>query len=361
MEDYHCTTVCQGKKYWLRDNGSIPRKCTQSKIEFCHHNSKTKTKTIVRKTFHQKSVFQSETEMLQRCSEIPGIPDLISTNPHDLSIQTTYGGNPITTTTIPIDCHEQITKLCKSLNKIKIQHNDLVPHNILIEDNNISLIDFGRSKLMNTDSAKQKKQQKQDFIHLKNIVCNASFLEKYNKTSIKPKHTSIVSRLHRRRPPISSSSISPVFKQHHFIYLLLVLFFILPSASGGWLFSQNNDDAVSVSDTNDPYLLIQVPRSANAKQIKKSYRKLSLKYHPDRNRNDPSATKIFAKLAVAHDILLDPVRREIFDRAGFSGLERYADDDPTVLKDYVEPDDGSGFLDRMIQKVFSVVFGNTDW
>jgi hypothetical protein len=64
----------------------------------------------------------------------------------------------------------------------------------------------------------------------------------------------------------------------------------------------------------DPYESLAVARSATATSIKKSFRELAKKLHPDANNNDPKATALFAELKAAYDILGDEEKRWAFDR-----------------------------------------------
>lgn len=70
----------------------------------------------------------------------------------------------------------------------------------------------------------------------------------------------------------------------------------------------------------DYYEVLGVARDSDPKVIKSAYRKMALKYHPDRNPNDPSAEEKFKEAAEAYEILCDPDKRSIYDRAGFEGL-----------------------------------------
>jgi DnaJ-class molecular chaperone len=64
----------------------------------------------------------------------------------------------------------------------------------------------------------------------------------------------------------------------------------------------------------DPYEVLGVQRSANAGDIKKAYRKLAKKLHPDSNKKDPKAADKFAELNSAHEIVGDEDKRKAFDR-----------------------------------------------
>ena len=72
----------------------------------------------------------------------------------------------------------------------------------------------------------------------------------------------------------------------------------------------------------DYYKILGVNRDASADEIKKVYRKLALKYHPDRNPNDPSAEEMFKKISQAYDILKDSEKRAAYDRYGHSAFRQ---------------------------------------
>ncbi|KAF0683147.1 Aste57867_24835 [Aphanomyces stellatus] len=65
--------------------------------------------------------------------------------------------------------------------------------------------------------------------------------------------------------------------------------------------------------TEDLYTLLEVERTASEAEIKASYRKLALKFHPDRNRGTPGAEEHFKKLATAYSVLSDPNQRRFYD------------------------------------------------
>lgn len=69
----------------------------------------------------------------------------------------------------------------------------------------------------------------------------------------------------------------------------------------------------------DYYSSLNVARSASADDIKKSYRKLAMKYHPDKNPNDKKAEEMFREITEAYEVLSDTKKREMYDQFGFAG------------------------------------------
>lgn len=63
----------------------------------------------------------------------------------------------------------------------------------------------------------------------------------------------------------------------------------------------------------DFYYILGVNESASADEIKKAYRKLSLKFHPDKNEGDPFFTERFKDIQEAYEILVDPINRKEYD------------------------------------------------
>lgn len=70
---------------------------------------------------------------------------------------------------------------------------------------------------------------------------------------------------------------------------------------------------------DDYYSILGVDKNANQDDIKKSYRKLAVKWHPDKNK-EPGATDMFKKIGEAYDILSDPEKRKVYDQFGKDGL-----------------------------------------
>ncbi len=71
----------------------------------------------------------------------------------------------------------------------------------------------------------------------------------------------------------------------------------------------------------DYYEILEVSRSCNGAELKKSYRKLAMKYHPDRNPDNPEAEEKFKVLSEAYEVLKDSDKRAIYDQYGKAGLE----------------------------------------
>ena len=71
----------------------------------------------------------------------------------------------------------------------------------------------------------------------------------------------------------------------------------------------------------DYYKVLDVPRNATEAEIKKAYRRLAMKYHPDRNPNDREAEERFKEAKEAYEILSEPSKRSVYDQYGHAGVE----------------------------------------
>ena len=70
----------------------------------------------------------------------------------------------------------------------------------------------------------------------------------------------------------------------------------------------------------DYYEVLGVSRDVAGEELKKAYRRLALRYHPDRNPGDPQAEERFKEASEAYAVLSDPEKRRSYDRFGFAGV-----------------------------------------
>ncbi|MGN1243768.1 MAG: molecular chaperone DnaJ [Alloprevotella sp.] len=75
-----------------------------------------------------------------------------------------------------------------------------------------------------------------------------------------------------------------------------------------------------MSEEKDYYKILGVERSATADEIKRAYKKVAIKYHPDRNPGDKEAEEKFKQAAEAYDVLRDPDKRARYDQFGAAGI-----------------------------------------
>src|SRR5450432_2334433 len=70
----------------------------------------------------------------------------------------------------------------------------------------------------------------------------------------------------------------------------------------------------------DYYEVLSVERNASGDEIKRAYRKLAVKFHPDKNPDDPHAEEKFKELGEAYDVLMDGDKRAAYDRFGHAAF-----------------------------------------
>jgi curved DNA-binding protein len=110
----------------------------------------------------------------------------------------------------------------------------------------------------------------------------------------------------------------------------------------------------------DYYQILGVEKSASAEDIKKAYRKLALKYHPDRNKDNKEAEAKFKDISEAYAVLSNPEKKKQYDMFGAEGFQnRYSQEDifkgfdfGSIFNEFGFGNAGGG------QNIFSQIFGN---
>lgn len=120
-----------------------------------------------------------------------------------------------------------------------------------------------------------------------------------------------------------------------------------------------------MNQVRDYYEVLGVPRSASEKEIRKAYKRLARKYHPDVNPGDPEAERRFKEITEAHNVLTDPEKRRKYDQFGHayqhaqqSGQWRGGDFED-FLRYFAGPG-GTGFtVGGTFADIFGDIFGRT--
>ena len=79
---------------------------------------------------------------------------------------------------------------------------------------------------------------------------------------------------------------------------------------------------MATTEKRDYYEVLGISRSTSEEEIKRAYRKLAVKFHPDKNPDDPHAEEKFKELGEAYDVLIDPDKRAAYDRFGHAAFEQ---------------------------------------
>src|SRR6202451_1994892 len=96
---------------------------------------------------------------------------------------------------------------------------------------------------------------------------------------------------------------------------------------------------MATTPTKDYYAILGIKKTSTADDIRKAFRKLARKYHPDVNPGDKSAEEKFKTLSEANDVLSDEKKRKIYDQLGF-----YSDNiDPAAAEAAARGGYGGGF------------------
>ena len=72
----------------------------------------------------------------------------------------------------------------------------------------------------------------------------------------------------------------------------------------------------------DFYEILGVSKGSSNDEIKKSYRKLAMQYHPDRNKDDPKSERKFKEISAAYEVLKDPQKKAAYDQYGHDAFRQ---------------------------------------
>ncbi|MGA1819477.1 MAG: molecular chaperone DnaJ [Thermoplasmatota archaeon] len=107
----------------------------------------------------------------------------------------------------------------------------------------------------------------------------------------------------------------------------------------------------------DYYEILGVAKDAQKAEVEKAYRKLALKYHPDRNPDDPSAAKKFTEVTEAYEVLSDENKRSQYDQFGFATEDGEM---PNYQYQHVDLDEALRMFMRSFGGGFGSFFGGGD-
>ena len=113
---------------------------------------------------------------------------------------------------------------------------------------------------------------------------------------------------------------------------------------------------MATTPKHDYYETLSVPRNASVEEIRKSYRKLARKYHPDLNPGDKSSEERFKNVQEAYDVLSDPKKRQMYDQVGFYSENGFPG--PGAEAPPGGPDFGGFDFSQGFEEVFSDIFGD---
>ena len=99
----------------------------------------------------------------------------------------------------------------------------------------------------------------------------------------------------------------------------------------------------------DYYEVLGVPKNAEEREIKKAYKRLAMKFHPDRNQGDKESEGKFKEIKEAYEILSDSQKRAAYDQFGHAGVDASAGGG--------RPGNGQGGFGDIFEDIFGDIFG----
>lgn len=109
--------------------------------------------------------------------------------------------------------------------------------------------------------------------------------------------------------------------------------------------------------TIEYYEVLGIDRGASQDDIKKAYRKQALKYHPDRNPDNPEAEKRFKELSEAYEVLSDPEKRARYDQYGYEGVQGAFSGGGFSWNDFTHAGDFEDLFGNLFGSIFGDSFG----
>jgi len=98
------------------------------------------------------------------------------------------------------------------------------------------------------------------------------------------------------------------------------------------------------------YEILEVPNNASQEEIKKAYKRLAIKYHPDKNQGNKEAEEKFKNINKAYEVLSDPEKRKRYDQYGEEGLQESSHFNPQDIFESIFGNMGFGFFDNRRRK-----------
>src|SRR5881628_3822784 len=112
-----------------------------------------------------------------------------------------------------------------------------------------------------------------------------------------------------------------------------------------------------MANKRDYYTVLGVARDASEEDIKKAYRKLAMKHHPDRNPDDKSAEDKFKEAKEAYEVLTDARKRAAYDQFGHAGVDPSAGFGAAGARGFGGAEGFGGFADAF-GDIFGEIFGS---
>ena len=107
----------------------------------------------------------------------------------------------------------------------------------------------------------------------------------------------------------------------------------------------------------DYYEVLGVSRDATEDEIKKAYRKLAMKYHPDKNPDNKEAEEKFKEASEAYEVLSDKEKRQLYDQYGHEGIDQQFGNGGFSWNDFSHFDDISDLFGGGFSSIFDTLFG----